>query len=155
MSQNGWRLRKKAEYITQGAEETTALGMALGKTLKKNALLCFFGDLAAGKTTFIKGVAHSVSGIAIEEVNSPTFVYLNFYPPHSPEKKGLYHFDLYRLSDVDEFLGLGFEEYFYSGGICCIEWSERIVPILPQGSWSIFFHSLSPECRKIVIESHD
>jgi tRNA threonylcarbamoyladenosine biosynthesis protein TsaE len=90
--------------------------------------LCFFGDLGSGKTTFIKGLVEEASGVSSHEVNSPTFSYLNIY---SGPRGTVYHFDLYRLRDVDEFLSMGFDEYMDAGGICCIEWSERIAQLLP------------------------
>ena len=83
-----------------------------------------FRRAAAGKTTFIKGLIHAAAQIASSEVQSPTFNYLNIYEG----RKTIYHFDLYRLRDRDEFLSMGFDEFFDAGGICCIEWSERIEP---------------------------
>ena len=119
----------KEEYVTASPEETIKLGVDFGKGLAENAVVCFFGDLAAGKTTFIKGLAAGVTHCSFEEVNSPTFVYLNIY--EGP--KTVYHFDLYRLSTSGEFLSLGLDEFLSAGGISCIEWSERIESLLPAG----------------------
>lgn len=112
--------------ISHSENETFQLGYDLGQKLRVGDLLCFFGDLGAGKTTFIKGVVCACAGEAREAVLSPTYSYLNIYTGPLP----VYHFDLYRLKGVDDFLSMGFDEYFYRDGICCIEWSERIEDIL-------------------------
>ena len=116
-----------ALYHLATAAEMIHLGAHIGAHLAANGVVCFFGDLGAGKTTFIKGIA---SALGIEEtcVNSPTFQYLNIYQGTRP----LFHFDLYRLKGHEDFLGMGFEEMFMQGGISCLEWSERIQPIIPK-----------------------
>lgn len=134
---------KKQSY---SAEETTSLGFSIGNQLPINSVVCFFGDLGAGKTTFIKGVVAGATG-AQEEVSSPTFVYMNI---HSGAKT-VYHFDLYRLRDSDEFLSMGFDEYFSAGGICCLEWSERIMDILPNDCIKVHLHHLGEGHREISI----
>lgn len=101
---------------------------SFGSKLKPNDVLCFFGDLGSGKTTFIKGLVEGATGLSAHAVSSPTFTYLNIY---TGTQQVVYHFDLYRLRDVDEFLSMGFDEYMTASGICCIEWSERIVDLLP------------------------
>lgn len=106
-------------------EETLLLGSALAKALKPGTILALHGDLGAGKTSLVQGIAR---GLHINEpIQSPTFVYLNLYQGTLP----LYHFDLYRLPHPDDFLGLGFDEYFDAEGICAIEWPEKIHSLLP------------------------
>ncbi len=128
------------KIITHSAEETTHAGYLLGKRLSQKStggsVVCFYGDLAAGKTTFIKGLVRGATGLAEENVTSPTFVYLGIYQ-NSQDKNSLavFHFDLYRLQNSDEFLRMGFDEYFSTEhGICCIEWAERIHDLLPADS---------------------
>lgn len=116
------------DYISYSAEETELYGASFGRQLPVNSVVCFFGNLGAGKTTFIKGVISGVLPKIAIDVSSPTFTYLNIYRDSGVS---LYHFDLYRLRDGDEFLSMGFDEMFYAGGICCIEWSERIASLLP------------------------
>lgn len=128
--------------------ETIAFGAELGKQLPENSVVCFFGDLGAGKTTLIKGLALGAAEYPIEQVNSPTFVYLNIYSG----KKTVYHFDLYRLRDADEFLSMGFDEMFTAGGICCVEWSEKIVDLLPPGCVKVIMTHTGEEERQIVVE---
>lgn len=135
--------------ISRSDAETVALGMRLGEQLPPNSVICFRGDLGAGKTTFIKGVVAGATGIPCEQVNSPTFVYLNIYEG----TKNVYHFDLYRLRDADEFLSMGFEEMFFSGGLCCIEWSERIIPLLPPNRIDVVMTHVSENVRSIEIEN--
>lgn len=134
--------------ISHSEDETLSIGEAFGRTLSPNSIVCFFGDLGAGKTTFIKGVAAG-RGYPIDLVNSPTFVYLNIYKAMTP----IYHFDLYRLHDADEFLSMGFDELLFGEGICCIEWSERISPILPAHTIRVEMTHQNEEIRRIEIIS--
>ena len=124
------------------------LGASLGRSLPANSVVCFFGELGAGKTTFIKGLAAGVALVSADAINSPTFTYLNIYTG----KRTVYHFDLYRLRDADEFMGMGFDEYFEAGGICSIEWSERILPLLPPNVVNVRMAHVSPTEREIIIE---
>lgn len=123
----------KTESFLKSAQETLDFGEELGSVLEKDSVLCFFGDLGAGKTTLIKGIAKGL-GIKPEHVSSPTFQILHIY---EGEKIPLFHFDLYRLRTEIEFLSMGFDEHFYKGGISCIEWAERIEGIIPQNAYKI------------------
>lgn len=121
-------------FYSSSDAETIAIGVEIGKTLLPNSVISLSGDLGAGKTTFVKGVVSGACGVAVEQVNSPTFVYLNLY---TGNQQTVYHFDLYRLKDSDEFLSMGFDEYLFAGGICCVEWSERIASLLPRSCINI------------------
>lgn len=134
-------------FISNSAFETNELGMNFGMQLPSNSVVCFFGDLGAGKTTFIKGLAAGILGTHGDEVNSPTFTYLNIY--HGNQT--LYHFDLYRLRDADEFLSMGFDEVFDAGGISCVEWSEKIASLIPEEAITVRMAHLGGDQRKIVI----
>lgn len=125
-----------------------AYGESLGRLLPLNQTLCFFGDLGAGKTTFIKGIVKGYAQYPIERVSSPTFVYLNIYSG----TKTVFHFDLYRLRDADEFLSMGFDEMFTAGGLCCIEWSEKISELLPRDVLKITMSHQGEQSRLIKIE---
>lgn len=137
--------------LSLSAIETYEVGKSFGAQLLPNSVVCFFGDLGAGKTTFIKGLASGVLGTSGEEVNSPTFTYLNIYQGN----KTLYHFDLYRLHDADEFLSMGFDEVFDAGGISCLEWSEKIASLLPEGAIEVVMSHLGGDQRKIEIFSKE
>ncbi|MGM0439825.1 MAG: tRNA (adenosine(37)-N6)-threonylcarbamoyltransferase complex ATPase subunit type 1 TsaE [Chlamydiota bacterium] len=136
-------------YTTYSPQETIKLGETLGRQLPVNSMVCFFGDLAAGKTTLIKGLAAGAAGISHEQVNSPTFVYLNIYEG----TKSLYHFDLYRLEDAEEFLTMGFDEHLLDDNICLIEWAEKIEAILPPNHIKVSIEHYDHNCRHITVES--
>ncbi len=136
------------KYRTTSAHDTIDLGIALGQEVADGGIFCLFGDLAAGKTTFIKGFVHGALGIAVEEINSPTFTYLNIYE----KGRTVYHFDLYRIPSSEEFIMMGFDDYLESPGICCIEWSEHIVDILPPACYSMRFSHCGENNRTIVVE---
>lgn len=130
------------------AQETFTIGQKLGKQLLPGSIVSFFGDLAAGKTTFIKGLASSAIGINSAEISSPTFVLLNIYEG----SRTFYHFDLYRLKDSTDFYNMGFDDYLNSSGISCIEWAERIEDILPSDSIKIRISSTGENERVISLE---
>ncbi len=127
------------------AEETLLFGEMMAKTLKSNSILALYGDLGAGKTTFVQGLARGL-GIS-DPVQSPTFVTLNLYEGNLP----LFHFDLYRLKNGSDFFQLGFEEYFQKGGICAIEWPERIASSLPPEAISISFQYAEDHQRIAIV----
>ncbi len=135
------------QYFSQSALETIELGYQLGKQLVPNTVVCLFGDLATGKTTFIKGLVFGAAHIDPSQVQSPTFTYLNIYEG----EQRIYHFDLYRLRDADEFLSMGFDEYLDIGGICCIEWSERIASYLPLHCICVTLTHAGNDKRNITI----
>lgn len=99
-------------------------------------VFAFYGQMGAGKTTFIKAVCEEL-GVG-EQVTSPTFAIVNVYEAHpSPlnaHPTPIYHFDFYRIKRMEEAFDIGCEEYFYSGSLCFIEWPELIEPILPPGA---------------------
>lgn len=112
---------------TASPEETFQIGSQFGQTLGSPCIIALSGDLGAGKTTFIRGIASSL-GADEREVCSPTFTYLNIYQGRIP----IYHFDLYRIPTEKEFEAAGFDEYLHADGICCIEWSEKISSLLQE-----------------------
>ena len=112
---------------TRSPEETFELGKKIGEAAKPGQVYTLNGDLGVGKTVFTQGVA---AGLGITEpVSSPTFTIVQVY---EEGRLPFYHFDVYRLGDVDEMDEIGYEDYFYGEGICLIEWSERIREILPE-----------------------
>ena len=108
-------------------EETFALGEKLGREAKPGQIYTLNGDLGTGKTVFTQGFA---SGLGITEpVNSPTFTILQLY---EEGRMPFYHFDVYRIGDVEEMDEIGYEDCFYGEGVCLIEWAELIEEILPE-----------------------
>ncbi len=136
------------EFVTGAPEETLAFGRQLGEQLPEHSVVCLHGELGAGKTTLIKGIAAGVTGLSPEAINSPTYVYLNVYQG----KRTFYHFDLYRMRDIDEFLGMGFEEYWDAGGVSCLEWAERISSIIPAEAIVVQLSHVSDQSRRIRIQ---
>lgn len=114
-------------WETWKPEETLALGTKMGKAAKAGEVYCLDGDLGVGKTVFTQGFA---KGLGIEEpVNSPTFTIMQQY---EEGRLPLYHFDVYRIGDVEEMEEIGYEDCFYGEGVCLIEWSSLIREILPE-----------------------
>lgn len=111
---------------TYSAEETFALGRQIGQQAKAGEVYTLIGDLGVGKTVLTQGVA---AGLGIEEpVNSPTFTIVQIY---EEGRLPFYHFDVYRIGDVEEMEEIGYEDCFYGDGICLIEWADLIEEILP------------------------
>ena len=109
------------KVVTHSPEETRALGERLAGTLGPGTVVSFTGDLGAGKTAFISGMAR---GLGIEErVTSPTFTIVNEY---EGGRLPLFHFDMYRLGSADELFHIGWEDYLARGGVCAVEWSENV-----------------------------
>lgn len=114
-------------YEVYSEEETRKIGYELGEKAAKGEIYCLQGDLGAGKTVFTKGFAQGLN--ITEHITSPTFTIVNEY--HSG-RIPFYHFDVYRIGDVEEMFEIGYEEYFYGDGVCLIEWAELITDILPD-----------------------
>lgn len=111
---------------TFSAGETFALGQKIGRTAKAGEVYTLLGELGVGKTVFTQGVA---DGLGIKEpVNSPTFTIMQVY---EEGRLPFYHFDVYRIGDVEEMEEIGYEDYFYGDGVCMIEWANLIEDILP------------------------
>ena len=109
------------EYITHSPEETRALGARLANALQGGEVIAFTGDLGAGKTAFVSGLAQALG--VDERVTSPTFTIVNEY---EGGRLPLFHFDMYRLGSADELFHIGWEDYLARGGICAVEWSENV-----------------------------
>ncbi|WMM24135.1 tRNA (adenosine(37)-N6)-threonylcarbamoyltransferase complex ATPase subunit type 1 TsaE [Tissierella sp. MB52-C2] len=114
------------EIRLNGLEETKEFGIRLGNLLRKGDILCLNGDLGAGKTTLTKSIGLGLG--VYDYITSPTFALINEYTGKIP----VYHFDVYRLENVEELYDLGFDEYFYGKGVCIIEWAEKIERLLPK-----------------------
>ena len=112
---------------TNSAEETFALGKALGEKASPGQIYTLDGELGTGKTVFTQGVAAGL-GI-IEAISSPTFTIIQEY---DTGRLPLYHFDVYRIGDIEEMEEIGYDDYFFGEGICLIEWADLIREILPE-----------------------
>ena len=130
-------------------EDTNEIGENFGRKASKGQVYCLIGDLGVGKTVFTKGFAR---GLGINEhITSPTFTIVNEYEGSNK----FYHFDVYRISDVEEMFEIGYEEYFYGNGICLIEWANLIEEIIPKEAiWITIEKDLEKglDYRKITVK---
>ena len=135
---------------TNSAEETFALGKALGEKASPGQIYTLDGDLGTGKTVFTQGVA---AGLGITEaISSPTFTIIQEY---EDGRLPFYHFDVYRIGDLEEMEEIGYDDYFFGQGICLIEWAELIEEILPEKRIEVTIEKdleKGFEYRKITIE---
>ena len=113
-------------------KDTFDFGVSLGKKCKGGEVFLLDGDLGTGKTVFSKGLG---KGIGVSEpISSPTFTIVSIY---ESGRLPFYHFDVYRISDIDEMDEIGYEDYFYGNGVCLVEWAELIREILPENCISV------------------
>lgn len=117
----------------------------MGKILKEGDLLCLFGELGSGKTVFTKGIAEGL-GIPEKNVISPSFVLIR---EHTCGRIPLYHFDLYRVKNINEIFCLGYEEYFYDQGVCVVEWAQNLKKLLPENHLAVKF-SVTGRNRRLI-----
>ena len=118
---------EKKEILMKNEEAVRDFGREMGKNLSSGSIVALTGDLGTGKTTLTKAIAEGLG--VTETITSPTF---NIVKQYESGRLPLYHFDVYRIGDVDEMYELGYEEYFFGSGICVIEWAELIDEIIPE-----------------------
>lgn len=119
------------ETVTTSAEQTFDFGLQFSQRIKTASVICFYGDLGAGKTTCIKGIC---AGLGVSQlVTSPTFTLINEYNGRLP----VFHFDFYRIASEQEAGDLGLDEYFFGDGVCLIEWPQVIERLLPENRCEI------------------
>lgn len=135
-------------YISQSEKDTINFAKKFAEKLNKGDIIVLSGELGSGKTKFVQGVLEYFN--LADEISSPTFTIVNEY---INENINIYHFDVYRLADTDEFYAMGGEEYF-SNGICLIEWGEMIESILPEHYTKITFkkNMENIDYRELLIE---
>ena len=131
---------KNIESLQDAAREFIA-------QMGQSRIFAFYGSMGAGKTTFVKALCE-IMGVT-DTVNSPTFAIVNEYD--TPSGRPIYHFDFYRINRIEEVFDMGYEEYFYSGDLCLIEWPELIEDLLPEDAMVVRIEVLSPNERKFMI----
>ena len=119
--------------IIRDETETKKFATDVAQTLKKGDVIALVGDLGTGKTTLSKYIAEAL-GIT-ETITSPTFTIVQEYPSG---RLPLYHFDVYRVDDIEEMYRIGYEEYFYGEGVCIVEWADIVEEIIPEDAKVIF-----------------
>lgn len=133
-------------FFSSSSNSTVEHGKLLGSHLSAGCVIGLVGELGAGKTCFIKGIAEGLNNTPESEVTSPTFTILQEYPGPVP----LYHFDAYRLSGSHDLEAIGFEDYVGADGVAVIEWADRIQDALPEEALLITIESVSENERRFT-----
>ena len=135
-----------AEFISHSQLETEELGRKLAEKLPGGSVVAMYGDLGAGKTAFVRGMAKGM-GLSCR-VSSPTFTIVNEYLG----ERELIHFDMYRLSSADELFDIGWEDYLSRNAVCAVEWSENVQDAFFGDEVVVRIEKLNDTDRKITIE---
>lgn len=135
------------EITVNGLGDVAEAAELLLESLEGRNVVAFFGAMGAGKTTLIKEICAQLGSEDV--VTSPTFALVNRYD--TSEGRPIYHFDFYRIERPEEAFDMGYEEYFYSDGLCLVEWSEKIEELLPDDVMRVNIEVLSPTKRHIEI----
>lgn len=142
-------------YISKTSEETKNIGKEIAASLRGGEVLCLYGDLGYGKTTFVAGLINHF--LPQKRVLSPTFIIVRHYQIKNKKKiRTIYHFDLYRISKPDEAIELGLPELFNKkNSVVIIEWAEKIANVLPKKRTDIYFTMLDENERKIIVRGYE
>ncbi len=133
------------EILSKSERETEIAGKRLAEYLRPGMVVALFGNLGMGKTAFVRGIAEGL-GIT-NRVNSPTFTIVNEYDGAVP----LFHFDMYRLSSANELFEIGWDDYLERGGVCVVEWSEKVTGAFPEDTIKVLISRVGDNQRNITI----
>jgi len=139
----------KLEFNDVSLEESHKVIENILPLLQLNKIIIFDGMMGSGKTTLIKNLCKALN--VIDKVNSPTYSLVNEYKTSNQEI--IYHFDFYRINDLEEAFDMGAEEYFYSGNLCLIEWADKVMEIVPDVFLKISIQ-YQEEKRNYIIEQY-
>jgi tRNA threonylcarbamoyladenosine biosynthesis protein TsaE len=131
----------------ESEEETARLGRAIADVVEPGVVIGLVGPLGAGKTRLVRAIAEAL-GVDAGAISSPTFVLIHEYEGRLP----VYHFDAYRLESPQAFEDLGVGDYWDGGGICVVEWADRVRGLLPEDCWMITLEPTAPTARSVRIE---
>ena len=134
-------------YIVANVDDLSAVARDFIASFQQHRIIAFYGSMGAGKTTFIKALCEELK--VVDTVNSPSFAIINEYS--IPGDGLIYHFDFYRLKNVGEAYDMGYEDYFYSGNYCFVEWPEKIDDLMPQDHLKVSIEIVSDQERKITV----
>lgn len=138
--------KKLSEFVCHSTNELVKLASELIQKYPDERLFAFYGEMGAGKTTFIKAICEVLNVRDI--VSSPTFALINVYD--TTEHNPVYHFDFYRVKTIEEVYDIGYEDYFYSGHYCLIEWPEMIESLLPENIIPVFIDISNETSIRII-----
>ncbi len=144
-------MEKKIEI--KGVADLERAAREFVKLMGDETVYAFYGEMGAGKTTFISALCRAL-GVDEDLANSPSFSIINEYRSDTTAEL-IYHFDLYRLENVDEALEIGVEDYFDSGALCLLEWPERIEPLLPDDTVKVNITVNDDDTRTLTIQTPD
>ncbi len=136
--------------VIASLEALPAAAAQVREAIRGYSVVCFEGEMGAGKTTFIRALCESL-GVPAGEVSSPTFALVNEY--RDARQQPIYHFDFYRLNSPAEAAAIGAAEYFDSGYLCLVEWPSRIEPLLPPDRLLVTLTVTGPSVRELVISN--
>jgi tRNA threonylcarbamoyladenosine biosynthesis protein TsaE len=128
-------------------EETCRLGRALARVVEPGVVVGLVGPLGAGKTRLVRALAEAL-GVDPSAIASPTFVLIHEYEGSMP----VYHFDVYRLTSLRAFEDLGPADYWSAGGVCLVEWADRVLPLLPADTWMVRIEPVDATRRRVEID---
>ena len=136
-------------HVSNSPDETVEMGRILGQTIGPGHVVGLVGELGAGKTCFVQGVSRGLEVDPHVYVSSPTFTLVNEYPG----RLTLYHIDLYRLSDPDELVEIGLDDYYRGDGACLVEWFDRFPQDAPPGHMELRFEVLDDSRRRVDVRA--
>ena len=138
----------KHEVIIKNIEDLERAAKEFLEKIGENTLVAFFAPMGSGKTTFTTAIC-KVLGVT-DPVGSPTFAIVNEYL--CADGDPMYHFDFYRINSIGEAFDMGYEEYFYSGDLCLVEWPEKVEPLLPEDTMVVKIEIIDENTRRFTIE---
>ena len=136
------------EIVVDSLDGLKDVAESIISSLDERSVVAFCGPMGAGKTTLISAIMEYLG--SADTVTSPTFALVNQYA--TAESETVYHFDFYRINRLEEAFDMGYEEYFYSGDLCLIEWPELIEDLLPEDAMVVRIEVLSPTERRFIID---
>ncbi|MBO5771104.1 MAG: tRNA (adenosine(37)-N6)-threonylcarbamoyltransferase complex ATPase subunit type 1 TsaE [Alistipes sp.] len=136
------------DITIHSTSELPEVAQAVIESLDGRSVVAFVGEMGAGKTTLISAIMEYLQ--SADTVTSPTFALVNQY--FTGEGDAVYHFDFYRINSIAEAFDMGYEEYFYSGDLCLVEWPERVEQLLPDNVMVVRIEALDNTSRRFVIE---
>lgn len=136
------------EIVIDSLSDLGKVAQAVIEALEGRNIVAFFAPMGAGKTTLISAIMEYLG--SSDSVTSPTFALVNQY--YTAISKPVYHFDFYRINSISEAFDMGYEEYFYSGDLCLVEWPEKIESLLPEDTMVVKIEILSPTSRKFILD---
>ncbi|HHW80440.1 MAG TPA: tRNA (adenosine(37)-N6)-threonylcarbamoyltransferase complex ATPase subunit type 1 TsaE [Bacteroidales bacterium] len=136
------------KFLLNKLSDIDAVAQKFVDNMGNRNIFAFYGEMGAGKTTFIKALCKTL-GVA-ETITSPTFAIINEY--NKEDGDPIYHFDFYRIKNIEEAYDFGYEDYFYSGHLCFIEWPELVEPLLPESVVKVQIVVMDNGGRSIIVD---